>query len=165
MHTYIHICVYIYVCVYITYIGLKQSHMYANIDISPRLRKSGIVETSECKSVISLRNCIYMQQLSHAEPEMKDLIIIVIPLLKGEWEDVAFLLNYKPAEINNIKQAQHYDPKRCCRELFIDWLETNHGVSPKDWGTLLNTIAESEDFTKTVEDILEQLEKKFIGYS
>ena len=94
---------------------------------------------------------------------MKDLILIVIPLLKAEWKDVAFLLNYKPTTINSIKQSQHDDPKKCCRELFEDWLETKHGVSPKHWGTLLNTIAESEDFTKTVEDILEQLEKKFIG--
>ena len=45
----------------------------------------------------------------------------------------------------------------------MDWLETHRGISPKDWGTLLNTIAESEDFTKTVENILEKLEKKFIG--
>ena len=96
---------------------------------------------------------------------MKDLTIIVIPLLKAEWEDVAFLLNYNPTTINSIKQSQRDDPRKCCRVLFLDWLETNHGVSPKDWGTLLNTIAESEEFTKTVEDILEQLEKKFIGYN
>ena len=101
--------------------------------------------------------------ISHTEPEMRDLIIIVIPLLKAEWEDVAFILNYKAATISSIKQYHHNDPKKCCRELFTDWLETNHGVSPKNWGTLLNTIAESEDFTKTAEDILEQLEKKFIS--
>ena len=96
---------------------------------------------------------------------MKDLIIIVIPLLKAEWEDVAFLLNYKATTIDSIKQSQRDDPRKCCRALFVDWLETCRGNSPKDWGTLLNTIAESEDFTKTVEEILEQLEKKFIGYS
>ena len=28
-------------------IGLKESHTYANIDTSPRLRQSGILETSE----------------------------------------------------------------------------------------------------------------------
>ena len=94
---------------------------------------------------------------------MKDLIINVIPLLKAEWEDVAFILDYKAAAINSIKQSHHNDPKKCCRELFMDWLETKHGVSPKNWGTLLNTIAESDDFTKTVEDILEQLEKKVVG--
>ena len=104
-----------------------------------------------------------MQRMSHLEPEMRDLIIIVIPLLKAEWEDVAFILNYKTASVNSIKESHRNDPKKCCRGLFMDWLETNHGVSPKTWGTLLNTIAESGDFTKTTEDILEQLEKKFVG--
>ena len=32
---------------YMYYIGLKQSHMYTNIDISQRLRQSGILEKSE----------------------------------------------------------------------------------------------------------------------
>ena len=104
-----------------------------------------------------------MQRISHLEPEMKDLIIIVIPLLKAEWEDVAYLLNYSISTINAIATFHRDSPKKCCRQLFMDWLETNHGVSPKTWGTLLNTIAESEEFTKTVEDILEHLEKKFIG--
>ena len=112
---------------------------------------------------VHLCNYVAMQQMSHSEPKMKDLIIIVIPLLKAEWEDVAFLLNYKTHLVNSIKQFYRNDPRKCCRELFIDWLETNHGVSPKTWSTLLNTIAESEDFTKTVEQILEQLEKKLIG--
>ena len=74
-----------------------------------------------------------------------------------------FYLNYKVATVNSIKQSHHSDSKRCCRQLFTDWLEINHGVKPKNWGTLLNTIAESEEFTKTAEDILEQLEKKFIS--
>ena len=110
---------------------------------------------------VQLCNCIAIQH--HSEPEMKDLIIIVIPLLKAEWEDVAFILNYKTPSIDSIKESHHNDPKKCCRELFKNWLETNHGVSPKTWGTLLNTIAECGDFTKTAEDILEQLEKKFIA--
>ena len=94
---------------------------------------------------------------------MKDLIIIVIPPLRADWEDIAFILNYKPTEVNSIKQSHQNDPKKCCRGLFMDWLETKRGVCPKTWGTLLNSIAESEDFTKTVQDILEQLEKKLIG--
>ena len=94
---------------------------------------------------------------------MKDLTIFVIPLLRADWEDVAYTLNYKVAVVNSIKQSHQNDPKKCCRELFKDWLETKHGVSPKTWGTLLNSIAECDDFTRTVENILEQLEKKLIG--
>ena len=51
---------------------------------------------------------------------MKDLIIIVILLLKAEWEDVAFLLNYKATTIDSIKQSHHDDPRKCCQALFLD---------------------------------------------
>ena len=98
---------------------------------------------------------------SYIEPEMRDLTIFVIPLLNAEWEDVGYILYYDARKIESIKEKYH-NPKKCCRELFIDWLETSHGVSPKEWGTLLNTIAESEDFTKKAEDILKYLEKKII---
>ena len=37
----------------ILHIGLQQSHMYANIDITPHLRQSGILEKSEYKSAIT----------------------------------------------------------------------------------------------------------------
>ena len=44
MHTYMY-----YISIKTVYIniGLKQSHVYANIDTSPQLRQSGILETSE----------------------------------------------------------------------------------------------------------------------
>ena len=44
-------------------IGLKQSHMYANIDIRPHLRRSGILETSEFKSAITTYNKFLIQNL------------------------------------------------------------------------------------------------------
>ena len=93
---------------------------------------------------------------------MKDLINIAIPQLKADWEDVAYNLDYDTTEINGIKASQQKDPKNCCRELLKDWLETNRGVSPKNWFTLLNSIAENKDFTMTVENILKQLEKKVV---
>ena len=91
---------------------------------------------------------------------MKDLINIVVPRLKAEWVDVAYNLNYDTFIIDGIKASEQNDPKNCCRELFKNWLETKQGISPKTWSTFLNSIAENEDFKKTVEDILKQLEKK-----
>ena len=91
---------------------------------------------------------------------MWDIINIVIPLLSAEWEDVAYILHYDSPTINEIKELHQRVPRKCCRELFKDWLETNHGIKPKTWFTLLNTIAENENFTKTTEDMLEKLENK-----
>ena len=91
---------------------------------------------------------------------MWDLINIVSPQLKAEWETIAYILHYDTPTIDSIKALHQKDPKNCCRELLKDWLETPHGVSPKTWFILLNTIAENEDFTRTTEVILDKLEKK-----
>ena len=41
---------------HVTYLGLKRSHMYGNIDVisSPQLRQSGILKTSEYTLVTQL---------------------------------------------------------------------------------------------------------------
>ena len=94
---------------------------------------------------------------------MKDLIINVIPLLNADWEDVAYLLEYTDFKINSIKESHHQNPRKCCRELLKDWLDTNRGVCPKNWSTLLNTIAQCEDFTNRAENIIKYLERKIVG--
>ena len=94
---------------------------------------------------------------------MRDLIINVIPLLEADWVDVAYLLYYNDTKISSIKESYNEDPHKCCRELLKDWLETSRGVFPKHWGVLLNSIAESKNFTKRAEDIIEYLKKKFTG--
>ena len=76
---------------------------------------------------------------------------------------MAYILSYDTNTINSVRESHPQDPKKCCRQILTDWLETNRGVSPKTWFTLLNTIAEDEDFTKATGDILVELEKKFVG--
>ena len=67
---------------------------------------------------------------------MADLIKIVIPKIQAEWEDVAFVLRYKVETVQAIQAKHNGDPKRCCRELLIDWLTTKLWCRPKD---LVNT--------------------------
>lgn len=100
--------------------------------------------------------------LIHAEPEMRDLII-VIPLLAAKWEDAAYLLGFETPAIESIKELHRGNPNNCCREMLKDWLEANQGVSPKTWSTLLNSVAEHKDLTKAVEDIQEKLKNKYIA--
>ena len=87
---------------------------------------------------------------------MKDLVNIVIPQL-ADWETVAYTLDY---DIRTVETIKNQYQNRHCQELFKDWLSTSHGVRPKTWFTLLNNIAENENFTSAVERILEKLEKK-----
>ena len=90
---------------------------------------------------------------------MADLNIIVIPRIKAEWEDVAFALRYKIVTVNSIKEKHKENPKKCCRELFKDWLSTDHGVSPKTWSTLLNKLKEVEDLATATQEISNEIEK------
>ena len=96
----------------------------------------------------------YYNKLSHIEPKVKDLRIMgVVSQLAAEWETVAYILDYDTHKIVNIKRSKH-DPEKCCQELLRDWVEDKHDDTPKTWFTLLNTIAEDETFTRSIEKFL-----------
>ena len=88
---------------------------------------------------------------------MAELIRIVIPKIEAEWEDVAFALRFKILKVKAIKEKHKEDPKKCCRELFISWLSTDCGVSPKNWSTLLEKLREFENLATVTEEIVEKL--------
>ena len=90
---------------------------------------------------------------------MADINRIVIPRIQAEWEDVAYALHYKIAEVNVIKVKCNENPRNYCRELFKDWLSTDHVVKPKTWSTLLTKLKEIDDLataTNEIESILQQ---------
>ena len=92
-------------------------------------------------------------------PEMGDIITIVIPRIQAEWEDVAYALHYKIATVNAIKEKKNDNPKKCCKELFVDWLSTDHGVGPKTWSTLIEKLKKIEDLAAVTNEIMNELEK------
>ena len=83
--------------------------------------------------------------------------LIVVPRVCVWWEDVAFALYYKIPTVDTIKQKHHDDPKKCCRALFIDWLSTNNGVSPKTWSTLLNAVSIIDELKAVSKEILTEM--------
>ena len=84
----------------------------------------------------------------------------VVSLLTAKWKTVAFILDYDTTKINTIK-ASNEDPEDRCQELLRHWVEDKRDDAPKTWFTLLNTIAENEAFTRSIEKILEKLENKY----
>jgi len=92
-----------------------------------------------------------------AEPEMADINRIIIPRIQAEWEDVAYALRYKIHNVMAIKEKHKEDPRKCCRELFINWLSTDCGVSPKNWSVLLKKLHEVENLARVTNDIVEIL--------
>ena len=101
--------------------------------------------------------CLYFKTFARVVPQMADLNNIVIPRVKAEWEDVAYALRYKIHDVKAIKKQHNENLKKCCQQLFTDWLSTNHGVSPKTWSTLLNKIKEVDDLASAYKEIIDDL--------
>ena len=90
---------------------------------------------------------------------MGDINKIVIPKIQAEWEDVAYALHYEIPTVNAIKAMCNDNPKKCCKELFKDWLSTDHGAGPKTWSTLLDKLKEVDDLAAATNDIMNELRK------
>ena len=71
---------------------------------------------------------------------MWDLKKIVILEVKADWENLAYALGYKTAQIKAIERDGR-DVNERCTKLLQDWLETNHGCAPKTWEKLLERIS------------------------
>ena len=57
----------------------------------------------------------------------------------AEWESLAFCMRYNPEEVEAFKRDAK-DLMECCKNLFNNWLRTNHGPEPKTYQTLLKHI-------------------------
>ena len=90
---------------------------------------------------------------------MNELQKIVIPKVMNNWEEVAEALQYDDEQIERIKQSEHGDPKRCCREFFRDWLRTKRGTGPKKWSTLFNVLKDP-DWELIEDSIVEEMNAK-----
>lgn len=88
---------------------------------------------------------------------MRDLNRHLIRKVSSEWEEVAYALGYKISNVKFIRNKHKEDPKKCCREVFEDWLTTSNGVKPKTWHTLLVRLKEIESLGSVTEEITEKL--------
>ena len=54
---------------------------------------------------------------------MAALLNVAIPLIKAEWEDVAYFIRYGIHTVDVIGEKFKDDPHKCCRELLKEWLK------------------------------------------
>ena len=87
---------------------------------------------------------------------MRKLIKLVIPEVKAHWKNLAYSMDYKTAEINAM-ESDGKDVSERCTKLFEDWLDTNHGCTPKTWEKLLERIKEVPKLDAAAERIKENL--------
>ena len=114
---------------------------------------------SELKTILYINEATMCSELLDSEPEMGDLIEIVIEKIQADWEEVAFVLRFKIHEVNNIKKKCKEDPRKCCQELFIKWLQAGCGIGPKTWATLLDKLKKIPQLAAVTEDIKLELLK------
>ena len=88
---------------------------------------------------------------------MHDLNRIVVSNVSAEWEDIAYALQYDIHTVKHIRNKHKENPKKCCKELFEDWLATDNGAKPKIWQTLLDKLKEIEDLHSITDDIIKKL--------
>ena len=91
-----------------------------------------------------------------SEPNMRNLIKVVIPKVKAEWEELAYCMTYEIGEVNAFKRDSR-NVQECCRKLLEDWLSTDHGPVPKTYKTLLNRIKEVQALNTASEKIEREL--------
>ena len=96
---------------------------------------------------------------------MANINKIVVPRIQADWEDVAWALCYEIATVKTIKAKCNDNPIKCCKELFIDWLSTDHGIGPKTWSTLIEKLKEIEELAVATNDITNELQKLAYSYS
>ena len=89
---------------------------------------------------------------------MFELNEFFIPNIKAHWEDFAYCMRYSIREVEAFKK-EGKDLHECCRKLFANWLETDHGPEPKTYETLLEYIKKSSNLTSASEAIEKELTK------
>ena len=92
------------------------------------------------------------------EPAWWKVNTIVILNITSHWKDVALIsLQYDASMVERLEKQYTSDSKRCCTKLFEDWLNSENGVSPKTWQTLLTQLNEVTGLADKVKEIIKQL--------
>ena len=89
---------------------------------------------------------------------MIKLTKIFIPKIKTHWRNLAYAMGYDSAYTHAFYEDGRNLAERCER-LLINWLETDHGPTPKTYQTLLEHIKQIDDLTAASEEIKEKLIK------
>ena len=79
----------------------------------------------------------------------------------NQWDDFAFTLHYGTNDVEAIRTMKRNQPKECCKQFLIDWLQSNRGDGPKKWSTLLNKLGEGRLNLDqaTIDDITTKVKK------
>ena len=93
------------------------------------------------------------------DPEMWDLINIVIPKVKAYWKDLAYSMGYSIYDVQ-VWENDGKDSRDQCYRLFENWLTGKCGCTPKTWKKLLERIKAVGELSATAKEIENELSVK-----
>lgn len=84
---------------------------------------------------------------------------IVVPKIASYWKEVAYSLHYDTTRVKIIQEECKDDLEYCAFELFMHWLQSDEGLEPKSWETLLLVLNEIPELIAVGKSI----ERELIG--
>ena len=100
---------------------------------------------------------VFNTLLIHLEPKIPELLEIVIPKVANHWDTLAYFLEFEIPRVEIIRKQHPNDPEECCTKVFVHWLTSDEGISPKTWGVLLKTLKKIKKLTAVTEQIENEL--------
>ena len=90
------------------------------------------------------------------EPEIWDVISIVIPKVKASCGNLAYSMGFGIEDVRALER-DFKDSGDQCRKLFEDWLAGSRGCTPKTWRKLLERIKAVSELHAAAEEIKNKL--------
>ena len=88
-----------------------------------------------------IRTYIYLLLLlyTYVDYLLEQFITTAVPLIHVQWRVVADYLDYPPIVVQKIDQ-EWSESIQCCKELFINWYNSDNGVQPCSWEALIAAL-------------------------
>ena len=107
--------------------------------------------------IVNVPKAFTYEKLLKQKPKLWNVIKIVIPKIIPHWKDVSRSLAFDEHTISAI-ESEARNIKECCEKLFLKWLNSNHGLTPKTWNTLFYCIKEIDELTAAAKEIETELQ-------
>ena len=88
---------------------------------------------------------------------MLNVTKIVILKIIPQWKDLSRLLVWMKLLYVGGIESDSRNKTEICEKVFLKWLNSNHGPTPKTWNTLICCIKHIDEFAAAAEKIEDKL--------
>ena len=74
---------------------------------------------------------------------------------------MAYFLEFEVPRVEIIREQCPNDPEESCTKVFLHWLTSDEGISPKTWGVLLKALKDIKKLRAVTEQIEKELTQRY----